>query len=114
MSAYDYYKFYLKPEDLLGKTHVVKITKAYPKKFFGDEKLVLEFEGKRKALKLNETHAQDMMTITGTEHESQWVGVTITLTDKKSFNGGHTIKIGMARQEVKQEAARNVLVVAEV
>ena len=90
---------------------MVKVTKAYPQNFFGDKKLVLEFEGKRKALKLNETQAEDMMTITGTEHERQWIGAEIVLTDKRNFNGTHTIHIGMSRPAVKQEAARNVPIV---
>jgi hypothetical protein len=93
MSAYDYYKFYLKAEDLMGKSHMVKVSKAYPKKFFTETKLVLEFEGKRKALKLNETQAEAMMDITGTEHERQWVGAEVTLTPAKLFNGKQTIKV---------------------
>lgn len=93
MSAYDYYQFYLKPEDLRGQEHTVKITKAYPKKFFTETKLVLEFENKRKAMKLNSTQAEAMMDITGTEHEKQWIGKEITLSDKVMFNGKRTIKI---------------------
>jgi hypothetical protein len=93
MSAYDYYKFYLKAEDLMGKSHMVKVCKAYPKKFFTETRLVIEFEGKRKALKLNETQAEAMMDITGTEHERQWIGAEVTLTPAKLFNGKQTIKV---------------------
>lgn len=112
MSAYDYYKFYLKPEDLLGKAHVVKISKVYPVNFFGEKKLVMEFEGKRKALKVSAAQAEDMMTITGTEHERQWIGTEITLTDVRVFNGKHTIGIGTS-QPRQVTAQRNAQIVVE-
>jgi hypothetical protein len=102
MSAYDYYKFYLKPEDLQGKEHTVKVSKVYPDLFYNpktrreERKLVLEFEGKRKAMVLNATQAGAMMQLTGTEHERQWIGAVLTLTAGAGFNARQTIKIGTA------------------
>lgn len=99
MSAYDYYKFYLKPEDLRGQEHTVKIVSVYPGKFYNpktrkeDTKLVMVFDGKKKELVLNSTQAGEMMTITGTEHERQWIGTEITLAAGTGFNGKQTIKI---------------------
>ena len=99
MSAYDFYKFYLKPEDLRGSTHTVKISSVYPGKFYNpktrkeESKLVLMFEGKKKEMVLNATQAGEMMAITGTEHERQWIGAEIVLSAGAGFNGKQTIRI---------------------
>jgi hypothetical protein len=109
MSAYDYYKFYLKPEDLQGKEHTVKVAKVYPDLFYNpktrkeERKLVLEFEGKKKAMVLNATQAGMMMYITSTEHERQWIGTEIVLTAATGFNAKQTIRITAV---VKAEAEK--------
>lgn len=100
MSVQKYYKLYLKPEDLQGRTATVKISKVYPEfhynlKARGDvECLVLEFEGKQRCMILNPMQADDVTRATGEEkEESKWIGHYISISPVKGYSGKNTIKV---------------------
>lgn len=122
MSIKKYYKLYLKPEDLQGKTATVKISKVTPEFHYSIkdkreiEMLVLEFEGKKRAMILNRAQADDLSRVTGEEEEDQkWVGHVISLSPIKGYSGKQTIKISQPKAAADQLfKARNVLVEAEV
>ena len=120
MSVKKYYKLYLKPEDLQGKTVTVKISNVSPEYHYSikDKKeiemLALEFEGKKRAMILNRAQADDLSRVTGEEDDEQkWVGHVISLSPIKGYSGKQTIKISPAQASAEQLfKARNVLVEA--
>lgn len=120
MSAFDYYKFFLKVADLLDKEHTVKISKVYVHPVYNpntrktENKLALSFENRKKDMILNATQADALMSISGTEHEQKWIGTEITLAACVGFNNKKTIKISGAPKPSQLFAGKNVLVTAEV
>lgn len=100
MSVQKYYKLYLKPEDLKGKTATVKISKVYEEYHYNLKAradvacLVLEFEGKVRAMILNPTQADDVTRATGEEvDETKWIGQYISISPAKGYSGKTTIKV---------------------
>jgi len=100
MTIQNYYKLYLKPEDLQGKTATVKISKVYPEYHYNlkarkdVECLVLEFEGKQRAMILNPTQADDITRATGEDtDELKWIGHYISISPVKGYSGKTTIKV---------------------
>jgi len=98
--VYDYYRLYLKVSDLQGKTVTVKVSRVSveahysPKAKREENCIVLDFEGKKRALILNRGQADDMTRITNEEDETRWVGTEITLAPVKGLGGRDTIKVG--------------------
>ncbi len=109
MSVMKYYKLYLKPEDLQGRTVTVKICKVYPEDHYSIkdkrelEVLVLEFEGKKRAMILNRSQADDLSRVTGEEDDEQkWVGQVVSLSPLKGYNGKQTIKVSQPKASAEQ------------
>jgi hypothetical protein len=77
----------LKAADLQGAEPVVKIEKVEMKKFDDGNKLVIAFEGKKKALVCNKTNANRIAHAYGTDTDA-WIGKEITLfVDQVEFKG---------------------------
>lgn len=100
MTIQNYYKLYLKPEDLQGKTATVKISKVYPELHYDlktrkdVQRLVLEFEGKQRAMILNPAQADDVTRATGEDtDETKWIGHYISISPLKGYSGKNTIKV---------------------
>jgi hypothetical protein len=100
MTIQTYYKLYLKPEDLQGKTATVKISKVYEEQHYNLKArkdiacLVIEFEGKMRALILNPTQADDVTRVTGEDtDENKWIGHFISISPVKGYSGKTTIKV---------------------
>ena len=109
MSVNKYYKLYLKPEDLQGRTVTVKISKVSPEPHYDlkekcdVEKLELTFEGKRRVLILNRSQADDLSRVTGEEDDEQkWIGQVVSLSPLKGYNGKQTIKISQPKASAEQ------------
>lgn len=119
MSAFEYYKFFLKVDDLQGKEHTVKVARVYVHQVYNpntrkqEPKLAMSFENRKKDMILNATQADAMMSITGTEHEQKWIGAEITLAACVGFNNKKTIRIMGAPKPSQLFAGKNVLVAAE-
>ena len=77
----------LKAADLQGHEPSVIIATVEMKKFDNGNKLVLTFEGKKKALVVNKTNANRIAHAYGTNTD-KWIGKEITLfTDLVDFQG---------------------------
>jgi hypothetical protein len=104
-----YCKLYLKPVDLKGKTVTVKISRFFLENHYSIKAKcevstpVIEFEGKKRALILNNTQCDDISRATGEEDdENKWVGHSVSLSPVKSISGKETIKISAPRFNVPQ------------
>lgn len=99
MNAYDLYTFYLEPRDLQEKAHQVKVERVEVKEVFNsrtkgkENKIILRFAGKKKALALNKTQAGLMIEITGTPVIEKWVGASVVIVPGRAPNGKDTIVI---------------------
>ena len=77
----------LKAADLQGNEPTVTIAGVEMKKFDNGNKLVITFEGKKKALVCNKTNANRIAFAYGTNTDN-WVGQELTLfTDLVDFQG---------------------------
>lgn len=77
----------LKAADLQGNEPTVIIEKVEMKKFDNGNKLVISFEGKKKALVCNKTNANRIAYAYGTNTDN-WIGQELTLfTDLVDFQG---------------------------
>jgi hypothetical protein len=77
----------LKAADLQGNEPVVKIATVEQKKFDDGNKLVITFEGKKKALVCNKTNANRIASAYGTDTDA-WIGKEVTLfVDQVDFKG---------------------------
>lgn len=98
-SIYDLYEFYLEPTDLKDRAHLVQVQSARVESMFNprstkkDQKVVLRFINRRKAMILNKTQAAAMMEITGKDDFTKWAGVEIVLVADRASNGRDTIRI---------------------
>jgi len=97
-TIYDLYEFYLEPSDLGEKAHVVtvesvKVGKYYNQRERRDEnKLVMRFRNRRKAMILNKTQAAAMEKLTGRDDYTRWVGAEVVLVEG-THGGKRTISI---------------------
>ena len=102
-SAYDLYTFYLDPEDLRGQSHSVKISQVKPGAVFDPilkrdvQKLIVTFDGRKKALPLNKTQVTALIEITGTDDYTKWTGADIIITPAQARNNKQTITITPAK-----------------
>lgn len=77
----------LKTTDLQGREPTVVIAEVQVKKFDNGNKLVITFQGKKKALICNKTNANRIAYIHGTNTDN-WIGKEIVLyTDLVDFQG---------------------------
>ena|SRR3990167_7121051 len=77
----------LKAADLQGHEPTVVISTVEEKKFDNGNKLVITFDGKKKALVCNKTNAKRIAFAYGTNTDN-WIGKEITLfTDLVDFQG---------------------------
>ena len=77
----------LKAADLQGHEPTVTISNVEMKKFDNGNKLVITFEGKKKALVCNKTNANRIAHAYGTNTDN-WIGKELTLfTDLVDFQG---------------------------
>ena len=77
----------LKAADLQGHEPTVTIERVEMKKFDSGNKLVIAFEGKKKALVCNKTNANRIAHAYGTNTDG-WIGKELTLfTDLVDFQG---------------------------
>lgn len=77
----------LKAADLQGNEPTVKIANVEMKKFDDGNKLVITFEGKKKALVCNKTNANRIAHAYGTDTDD-WIGKEIVLfVDQVDFKG---------------------------
>ena len=97
-SIYDVYEYYLEPQDLQGRSHVVTIESAARREVYSAIKranepvIVLRFVGKKKLMTLNKTQAGAVAEITQTDNYDAWPKHKIMITPAD-------IKVG---REVKQ------------
>jgi hypothetical protein len=98
-SIYDLYEYYLDPADLKEKAHLVQVQSAKVEKMFNprtrkpEDKIVLRFVNRRKAMILNKTQAGALMTISGTDDYTKWKGVEVVLVADRASNGRDTIRV---------------------
>lgn len=79
----------LKAADLQGHEPTVTIAKVEMKKFDNGNKLIVSFEGKKKALVCNKTNSERIAYAFGTNTDG-WIGKEITLyTDLVNFQGSN-------------------------
>lgn len=97
-TIYDLYEFYLEPGDLQDKAHVVTVESVRVGKYYNqrerrdEQKVVLRFKNRRKAMILNKTQAGAMEKITGREDYTRWVGAEVVLVEG-THGGKRTITI---------------------
>ena len=78
---------FLKPADLGGKAHLVRITLVKQEQIGADVKLVVYFHGKAKGLVLNVTNGR-AIAAKYTEETDSWGGSEVELyPDRVAFNG---------------------------
>lgn len=97
----------LKATDLQGHEPTVIIEKVEMKKFDSSNKLVITFEGKKKALVCNKTNANRIAFAYGTNTDN-WIGREITLyTDLVDFQGKavEAIRVRAKKPPVRQASA---------
>ena len=93
----------LKAADLQGHEPTVVIASVEMKKFDNGNKLVIAFQGKKKALVCNKTNANRIAYVHGTNTD-HWIGKEITLyTDLVDFQG-NTVEAIRVRPPAKKAA----------
>jgi len=98
-TAFDVYEFYLRAEDLHGRTIAATVAGVVVKELWDPRikrnvpHLVLSFVGKKKRLPLNKTQAAAMIATAGTDDYSKWIGVAVLLTPTVANNKQNTIAI---------------------
>lgn len=98
----------LKAADLQGHEPTVVIASVEMKKFDNGNKLVITFQGKKKALVCNKTNSNRIAYMYGDETED-WIGKEITLyTDLVDFQGStvEAIRIRPSKRAAPPSAAR--------
>ena len=98
----------LKAADLNGNEPTVIIADVQMKKFDNGNKLVVTFEGKKKALVCNKTNANRIAHTYGTDTDD-WIGKEITLfTDLVDFQGNtvEAIRVRAKKAQPKPAAVR--------
>lgn len=94
----------LKAADLQGHEPTVTIASVEMKKFDNGNKLVITFEGKKKALVCNKTNANRIAFAFGTNTDN-WIGQQVTLfTDLVDFQGKAVEAIRIRAKKVAQAA----------
>ncbi len=94
----------LKAADLQGREPVVVIADVQMKKFDNGNKLVITFEGKKKALVANKTNSNRIAHIHGTNTDN-WIGKEVMLyTDLVDFQG-KTVEAVRVRPAPRRAAA---------
>jgi hypothetical protein len=98
-SIKDLFTFYLKAEDLRGRTVIATIESAKVEEVFNsrakrnEPRLLVRFAGKKLALVCNKTQAVAIMGISGTEDYTKWTKTAVALSPGRSDNGKETIVI---------------------
>lgn len=98
-SVHDLFTFYLRPENLQGRTALVAIESCAIEEIFNprarrnEPKLIIRFHGKRLAFAPNKTQAAQIMEITQTDDYTRWKGHMIALSPATAPNGKPTIAI---------------------
>jgi hypothetical protein len=78
----------LKADDLGGKDHLVTIESVEVKAFDDGAKLVIRFQGRRKALVSNKTNSRRIALIAKSDDTDQWPGTKIVLrSEMVDFKG---------------------------
>jgi hypothetical protein len=94
---------YLTAADLQGKEPSVVIASVEVKKFDDGDKLLISFQGKKKALVANKTNSRRIAMMYGDETDA-WVGKEVVLyTDMVDFQG-KTVEALRVRPPKKQAA----------
>ena len=89
---------YIKAEDLNGKAHRVKVAEVGIETFTDmktqkeQSKLVLYFEGRKKALPLNKTQASAAAAVLG-DDVGLWVGHELIISPGMTHNGQSTVVV---------------------
>ena len=103
-TVYDFFTFYLEAAHLQGQARTVTIAAAEAAQVFNprtnhnDPALVVKFRNANRALKLNKTQAEALMTIAGEDY-TKWTGTVVILSPAKSRNGKDTILISPVESE---------------
>jgi len=98
-SAFDVYEFYLRAEDLHGRTIAATVANVAVKDLFDPRlkrntpRLIVSFVGKKRRLPLNKTQTAAMITAAGTDDYARWTGVAVLLTPTVTGNKQNTIAI---------------------
>lgn len=110
-SIHDLFTFYLKAEQLQGRSVTVHIESCTVEQVFNprtkrnEPKLLIRFHGKKLGLLANKTSAAALERITGTDDYTKWVGHDVTLSPSKSVSGMDTIVISApATERIASEA----------
>jgi hypothetical protein len=79
---------YLKASDLQGRRVQVTIERVEMEDIGGDQKPVIHFRGKDRALVLNKTNANSVWGINGSDDTDDWPGTVVVLYPSKTdFQG---------------------------
>lgn len=98
-STKDLFTFYLKAEDLKGRSHLVTIEQVgivdvfNPRAKRNEPRLSLRFFKAKLTMLLNKTHAIALERVTGTDDYSQWIGHQVIISPATTANGAGTILI---------------------
>lgn len=101
----------LKAADLQGREPTVVIATVEMKKFDNGNKLVIKFQGAKKALVANKTNSKRIGMMYGTNTDN-WTGKPITLyVDVVDFQGEPTeaIRVRVKRPSVEDNGSNHVL-----
>jgi hypothetical protein len=110
-SIHDLFTFYLRPENLQGRTAVVTIEDCIVEEIFNprirrnEPRLIVRFHGKKLRLCCNKTQAERLMEITKTDNYAHWKGHTVALSPATAPNGKATISISAPPRHIADAKA---------
>jgi len=110
-STKDLFTFFLKAEDLKGRSHLVTIESVgvisvfNPRAKRNEDRLAVRFFKAKLTMLINKTQAISLERITGTDDYSLWLGHQITLSPATTANGAGTIVISAAPKTEKPAAS---------
>ena len=110
-STKDLFTFYLKADDLKGRSHLVTIEAVAvipvfnPRTRHNEDRLSVRFYKAKLTMLINKTHAISLEKITGTDDYSQWIGHQVIISPATTANGAGTILISRPPEAPKPAPA---------